>query len=157
MVRAQRFRLDLFYRLQVLVIRVPSLRERGEDILTLAQHFLAEFTRSNPTLAVGFSRSALARIEQHDWPGNLRELRNCMHQAVLSCTGRYITPADLRLERLSDRIDSVTLQEAREAAEVRVIRSALKRNDQNTTRAAEELQVSRMTLYRLLQKHGLDQ
>ncbi len=156
LVREQRFRLDLFYRLQVLAIRVPSLRERGQDIVTLAQHFLSEFGGHNSTQAIGFSRSALARIEQYDWPGNLRELRNRVHQAALDCTGRYITPADLRLERRSGRRGAVTLQEAREAAELQVIRSALSRNGQNMVQAAKELQVSRMTLYRLMQKHGLD-
>jgi len=156
LVREERFRLDLYYRLHVLRIRVPSLRERGADILTLAQHFLSELNRGNPSRAIGFSRSALGRIEQYDWPGNLRELRNRIQQARLDCSGRYITPADLRLERRSGRRDSVTLQEAREAAERQVIRSALGRNAQNMARAAEELQVSRMTLYRLMQRHGFE-
>jgi DNA-binding NtrC family response regulator len=157
MVQHQRFRLDLFYRLQVLTINLPPLRARGEDISTLAQHFFDELARDNDSKAMGFSRAALAVMDQYDWPGNLRELRNRVHQAALYAQGPFITPADLRLERRTHRRDLVTLQEAREAAEKDAIRSALRRTGQNMTRAAEQLQISRMTLYRLLQKHGVEQ
>lgn len=156
-VQQQRFRLDLFYRLQVLTINVPPLRARDDDIQTLAQHFFDEFVRTNGSKAAGFSRAALAVMEQYEWPGNLRELRNRVHQAALYTQGPYITPADLRLERRTVRRDLVTLQEAREAAEKDAIRSALRRTGQNMTRAAEQLQISRMTLYRLLQKHGVEE
>jgi DNA-binding NtrC family response regulator len=156
LVRQQRFRLDLYYRLHVLRIELPSLRERGEDILMLAQHFLGELLRGSATRVLGFSRSALSAIGQYDWPGNLRELRNRVHQAAVNSAGRYISPADLGLTLANRAQEALTLQAAREHAEAEVIRETLKRTGRNMTRAAEELQISRMTLYRLLQKHGLD-
>ncbi|MCU0835770.1 MAG: sigma-54 dependent transcriptional regulator [Chromatiaceae bacterium] len=156
LVHQQDFRLDLYYRLHVLRIELPSLRERGEDILMLAQHFLSELLRTSPTRVLGFSRSALVAIGQYDWPGNLRELRNRVHQAAVYSAGRYISPTDLGLTSPSRTQDSLTLQAARELAEAEAIRDALRRTGRNMTRAAEDLQISRMTLYRLLQKHGLD-
>lgn len=149
------FRADLFYRLQVLSIRVPSLRERGEDVWTLARHFLQQFQESHPTQAVGFNKDALAMLSLYDWPGNLRELRNRVHQAALYCDGTYITPTHLDLERRGSTRRGLTLQEIREKAERQAIDAAVKRHHMNLTRAAEELAISRMTLYRMLEKHGL--
>jgi DNA-binding NtrC family response regulator len=156
LVRDGRFRADLFYRLQVLSIQVPSLRERGDDIQALAIHFLQQFQQTHPTQAEGFNRDALAVLACHDWPGNLRELRNRVHQAALYCDRPYITPSDLHLERRSDNRVCLTLQEVREEAERQAVESAVRRNQLNMTRAAEELAISRMTLYRLLHKHGIE-
>jgi DNA-binding NtrC family response regulator len=154
-VRAGRFRSDLFFRLQVLSVQVPSLRERGEDIWMLARHFLQVFRERQMTRALGFSKDALAVLSLHDWPGNLRELRNRVHKAALSCREGYISPKQLGLERRTLRRGGVSLRNVREDAERQAIESAIKRNGSNLTRAAEELDVSRMTLYRMLEKHGL--
>jgi len=150
------FRCDLFYRLQVLSIRVPSLRERDEDVWILARHFLQQFQADHSTTAVGFNNDSLAVLSIHDWPGNLRELRNRVHKAALNCDGAYITPLHLDLERRGPRRNKLSLQEAREEAERLAIDAAVKRNRLNLTRAAEELGISRMTLYRMLEKHGID-
>lgn len=150
------FRCDLFYRLQVLSIRLPSLRERDEDVWTLARHFLEQFQEGHSTSAQGFSNDSLAVLSHHDWPGNLRELRNRVHTAALNCDGPYITPSHLDLERRGPKRNKLTLQEAREEAERQAIDGAVRRNRLNLTRAAEELGVSRMTLYRMLEKHGID-
>jgi len=156
LVRQRRFRLDLYHRLHVLRIDLPSLRERGEDVALLAQHFFAELLRDNPTRVLGFSRAALTAIGRYAWPGNLRELRNRIYQAAICSAGRYITPADLGLDPAQRAHAGLSLQAARELAEAEVIGEALRRTGRNMTRAAEELQISRMTLYRLLQKHRLD-
>jgi DNA-binding NtrC family response regulator len=156
LVRADRFRPDLFYRLQVLSIETPSLRERQEDVRTLAQHFLNELRQQHPAQVKGFSRDALIAIEGYEWPGNLRELRNRIQQAALCSRSALITPADLCLEQQLERGTAPSLQEAREEAEKKIIVSALRRNRHNLSRAAEELRVSRMTLYRLLHKHQME-
>jgi DNA-binding NtrC family response regulator len=155
MVREGKFRSDLFFRLQVLSLHVPSLQERGDDIWMLARHFLEVFRERQMTRALGFSKDALAVLSLHDWPGNLRELRNRVHKAALSCRDGYISPEQLGLERRTLRRGGVSLRNAREDAERQAIESAIKRNGSNLTRAAEELDVSRMTLYRMLEKHGL--
>jgi DNA-binding NtrC family response regulator len=150
------FRSDLFYRLKVLPIQVPSLRERGEDIWILARYFLAQLREQYSIKAAGFSKDALAVLALHDWPGNLHELRSRVHGAALSCKGPYITPTDLDLEKRGPWRHRMTLQQVREEAEHRAIEAAVKRNSMNLTRAAEELGVSRMTLYRMLEKHEIE-
>lgn len=155
LVKGHRFRSDLYYRLQVLTIQVPSLRERGEDIQALALHFLDEFQQRHPSQVEGFSLAAMRAINQCEWPGNLRELRNRIQQAALYSRDRFIKSADLGLERLDSNRGTVTLQAARDAAERLAITKAIRRNRHNMTRAAEELRVSRMTLYRLVEKHNL--
>lgn len=149
------FRLDLYYRLGALTIELPDVCDRRVDACILAQHFLEEFRRHDNTIAAGLSRDALSAIEQYDWPGNVLELRNRIHQAALCCRTAFLTPADLRLENESIDEPVPTLQEARETAEKQTIWSALRRNRQNLSRAARELRVSRMTLYRLLSKHEM--
>jgi DNA-binding NtrC family response regulator len=150
------FRHDLFYRLNVLSLRVPSLRERGDDVLGLASHFLGIFKERHSTRAMGFNKDALDMLSLHDWPGNLLELRNRVHKAALACEGSYIAPKHLGLEKRGPQRKRMTLQQVREAAERRAIDSAVKRNRRNLTRTAEELAISRMTLYRLLEKHGIE-
>jgi len=156
LVRDGRFRADLFYRLQVISIRVPPLRERGDAIQALAIHFLRQFQETHACQADGFNRDALAVLACHDWPGNLRELRNRIYQAALYCDRPYITPGDLHLERRSGNRVCLTIQEAREEAERQAVEAAVRRNQLNMTRASEELGVSRMTLYRLLHKHAIE-
>ena len=150
-----RFRLDLYLALQVLLIRPPNLRDRGEDLHALAQHFLDEFRQDNSSTAIGFNRAALAVMHRYEWPGNLRELQNRVYQAAVSACSRYIVPEDLQLEGRSGNRNQQSLQEAREISEKHAIESALIRNQQNLSKAAIDLQVSRVTLYRLLEKHGL--
>jgi DNA-binding NtrC family response regulator len=154
-VREQRFRSDLYYRLRVLSLRVPSLRERGADTGALATHFLAGFRQRNEVRARGIGRAAMDAIALYDWPGNLNELRARVEQAALCSKHRTVTPADLGLEHLVCDRSVVSLQQARDAAERQAIADAIKRSGNNLTRAAEDLRVSRMTLYRLLEKHAL--
>jgi DNA-binding NtrC family response regulator len=154
-VRDGRFREDLYYRLNVLHLRTPSLRERKGDVELLARHFFNKFTVETRTSAKGFSRDALEVINRYDWPGNVRELMNRVRRAVLLSEGPYINPNDLELERRSLGRGFVTLDEARMAADREVIQATLLRTRFNIARAAQELSVSRMTLYRLMEKYDI--
>lgn len=154
-VRDGRFREDLFYRLNVLHLRVPPLRERRGDVELLARHFFNKFAAEVKTVAKGFSRDALEVINRYDWPGNIRELMNRTRRAVLLSEGPYIAPGDLELERRSLGRGFVTLDEARMAADRETIQATLLRTRFNIARASQELNVSRMTLYRLMEKYDI--
>jgi len=154
-VAAGRFREDLFYRLNVLPIVVPSLRERLPDVPVLAQYFLQRCRGERHRRPVeGFSRQAIAAMMSHDWPGNVRELCNRVQRAVVMTEQRLITPADLMLAVTRDDA-GIGLEAARTLAERDAISLTLGRVDRNITHAARELGISRMTLYRLMNKHGL--
>lgn len=150
-----RFREDLYYRLNVLHLRTPALRTRKADVELLARYFFAKFAAETRTSAKGFSRDALEVVSRYDWPGNVRELMNRIRRAVLLSEGPYVIPSDLELERRSLGRGFVTLDEARMAADRDVIQSTLLRTRFNIARAAQELGVSRMTLYRLMEKYDI--
>ncbi|HET8869054.1 MAG TPA: sigma 54-interacting transcriptional regulator [Aquabacterium sp.] len=151
-----RFREDLFYRLNVLPIRVPALRERMTDVPLLAQHFLRRcIANGAPRRVEGFSQQAVAAMMSHTWSGNVRELFNRVQRAVVMSEHRLITPEDLERES-SHPASIVDLEAARTMAERDVIELTLGRVDRNITHAARELGISRMTLYRLIDKHGLE-
>jgi two-component system response regulator HydG len=154
-VAAGRFREDLFYRLNVLPIVVPSLRERLSDVPVLAQHFLQRCRLERHRRPVeGFSRQAISAMISHDWPGNVRELSNRVQRAVVMTDQRLITPGDLGLAVVQGAA-SIGLDAVRTLAERDAISLTLGRVDRNITHAARELGISRMTLYRLMDKHGL--
>ena len=96
LIAAGRFRDDLYYRLQAVTIRVPPLRERRDDIPELAHHFLFRYTREADRDVRGFDPQALELLRQYDWPGNVRQLQNCVRAAVYQAAGQAILPADLR-------------------------------------------------------------
>jgi DNA-binding NtrC family response regulator len=150
-----RFREDLYYRLNVLHLPVPPLRERHGDIEVLARFFFDKFSRDANSQLKGFSRRALQLMDQYPWPGNVRELINRTRRAVVMCENHLITPADLGLESPSAVRRNLTLEEARAEAEREVIGASLRRTRHNVSQAARELGVSRVTLYRLMAKFGL--
>lgn len=149
------FRADLYYRLNVLPLTVPALRERKEDIMLLARHFFEMFSQEKNPRIKGFSNSAISAMETHDWPGNVRELLNRIRRAMVMAEGRLITRGDLGLERRTAPRDQLALEEARASAEKNAIQITLQHAGNNITHAAKELGVSRMTLYRLLEKHRI--
>jgi len=150
-----RFREDLYYRLNVLNLELPPLRERGGDIEQLALFFLRRFANESPRPVAGFTQEALRALNMHDWPGNVRELVNRVRRAAVMCNRRLIAPRDLGLERRSNR-EPATLAQARARAEKAAIRNALLRSRQNLSEAARALGVSRPSLYRLIARHGLE-
>ncbi len=151
-----RFREDLYYRLNVVHLTVPLLRDRGSDIDLLAQHFFEKFSaESNPSVK-GFSRSALEAMYQHPWPGNIRELINRIRHAVIISDNRLLSPEDLCLHDHAGHQPLTTLAKARETAEKEAIMLALQYARYNISVAANKLGVSRATLYRLMDKYQLE-
>lgn len=150
-----RFREDLYYRLNVLKIKTPPLRERQGDIEVLAKFFFEKFSHEKRRNVKGFSPSALQLMNRYTWPGNVRELISRVRRAMVMCERRLITPKDLDLDRREGKRIVTTLEAARSAAEMEAIRNALQKYKSNLTAASRELGVSRVTLYRLIQKYGL--
>lgn len=147
-----RFRLDLLHRLKVLEVMVPRLRDRADDVRVLAEHFLDQYRTEARRTIRGFSAEALDAILMHDWPGNVREMANRVRQACVLGEGRWISPADLKLSAKAAG-QLLTLEQVRDNAEVTAIRDTLLASDRSMSRTAQALGVSRMTLYRLIQKH----
>jgi two-component system NtrC family response regulator len=156
-VEERRFREDLYYRLNVVPLFMPALRDRPEDIPILARHFLEAYSREIGPRFKGFSRGAMDAMVVHPWHGNVREMQNRIRRAVVMAERDYIQCSDLDLgEVCPGRADEVrTLREARDTAEVEAIRAALARNNGNISKAALELDVSRPTLHDLIKKHGM--
>jgi two-component system NtrC family response regulator len=145
------FREDLFYRLSVVQISMPPLRERENDISLLAQSFLNRFAAQIPKKGLAFERDAIRVINAHLWPGNVRELQNSVRRAVIMAEGKHLTAKDLGLT--SAVTGSVaTLKNAREALEREFIQRALRKHAGKITAAATDLGVSRPTLYELMEK-----
>lgn len=150
------FREDLYYRLAVVKLQLPALREREEDILILANTFLKNYTDEFGKAGLIFGSKAIRAIQEHPWPGNVRELQNRIRRAAIMGENKRITPADLELA-LANENDSVeTLKEARQRLESEIIRSALRRNAGKMAGAASDLGISRPTLYELIEKLGIE-
>lgn len=149
------FRQDLFFRLRVLRISIPPLRDREDDIELLAWHFFNKLNTKNNHITKGFSIDALNVLHTYDWPGNVRELQNCIQHAITVSTNRLITPKDLGLERRGHKRKLKTLEEYRAHADREAALSALKCSHYNISKAAKLLNISRVTLYGLIEKHQL--
>jgi two-component system NtrC family response regulator len=159
MVRASEFRKDLFYRLNVVSIEIPPLRERREDIPGLVDRFLRRFGAEAGSRVEGVSREAMDRLVKHDYPGNVRELENVIHRAVVLARGPQITTADLplHLTGLPPEVeaDQGSLVERLAAIERGLILQALEDADRVQTRAARALGISERHLRYRLRKYGL--
>jgi len=155
LVAGGRFREDLYYRLNVLRLKMPPVRDRGQDVEVLARYFFAKFSQERGHNIRGFSRGALQAMAAHSWPGNVREIINRVRRAMVMCDGRSIRPGDLDLDDRSQAGRSITLEEALGTAEQDAISQALKITGANLSEAARRLDVSRPRLYRLIEKYGL--
>jgi len=149
------FRDDLYYRLSVINISLPALRERNADVIILAKTFLDRYSSENRKKIKGFSRQAIESIEHYPWPGNIRELENRIKRAVIMSEGKKITLKDLGMKSTVGEEGSVVLKDAREKLERDLILKAIARNEQNLTKAASDLGVTRPTLYDLMEKLGI--
>jgi two-component system NtrC family response regulator len=155
-IESGRFREDLYYRLCVVAIPVPSLKARGSDITLLARTFLMKFAEAQNKMLKGFTPQAIEALLAHNWPGNVRELENRVKRAVVMTEGKYVSPANLELRDLSSiESDSTTLRVARDLREKELVRFVLEKADGNLSKAAVELGISRPTLYQLLSRYGL--
>jgi len=158
MVLDQTFREDLFYRVGEISITIPPLRERDNDVVLLAKTFLAQYNEEFKTKIKGFSDSAIKAMNQHTWPGNIRELQNKLKSAVIMAEGTHIQAEDLGLLVRDDEpnIGTLNLREVREDAESRAIRNAFLVAEHNMSKTAELLGVTRPTLYSLIEKYHLE-
>jgi two-component system, NtrC family, response regulator len=151
-----RFREDLYYRLSVVNLRLPPLRERGEDIILIANAFLRRGSQEHRR-KLRFGSEALEAMARYGWPGNIRELENAVQRAVIMAQGRFIEPADLGIEvEMSAAQDRPSLREARGRAEREAVVDALIKTRGNISRAAQHLGVSRPTFHGLLDKFGVN-
>ncbi|HTW93267.1 MAG TPA: sigma-54 dependent transcriptional regulator [Tepidisphaeraceae bacterium] len=170
LVAEQKFRQDLYYRINVVSIRLPSLRERLTDIPLLASHFLRRFRQETGREIVGFTEGALAALQRYQWPGNVRELENAVERAVVLSRRPQIDAEDLpeTVQAVPVRphpvngspmeiaTDPMPLEVALEGPEKRIIELALKRNNWNRQATAAELDINRTTLYKKMRKYRLD-
>ena len=165
-VREGRFREDLFYRLNVVNLRIPPLRERPEDIPLLAQHFLQAFARKNRKTVKGFLPLAMDMLVKYNWPGNVRELENAIERAVILMTGEHITEAQLPLsivqgypqEPEPDLVAGRPLadgQHSLEEVEKQAIMATLEATGGNKSETARRLGITRKTLHNKLKNYGL--
>jgi len=150
------FREDLYFRLAVVSVQMPLLREREGDVFMLAKAFLNRYAEEAKRKITGFTNQAMRAIENYSWPGNVRELENRIKRAVIMAEGNKISPADLELGMQHARDEFLNLREAREAMEKEMILKALTKTKDNVTRAAEALGISRPTLYELMEKLGIE-
>ena len=153
-----KFRDDLFYRLAVVQITLPPLRDRGDDIVLLAHAFLHQFAAPNHRRGLTFSDEALRTLRRYEWPGNVRELQNRIRRAVIMGDGRRISSADLEISASlpSGATDLGSLREARDRVEREMVQQALLRHRGKITAAAAELGISRPTLYELIARLGVE-
>jgi Nif-specific regulatory protein len=161
MVRERRFREDLYFRLNVVSIELPPLRERSDDVLLLAEHFLGDFCRKLGRQAPTFSAAARERMLKHPWPGNVRELRNLMERLAYLLTGDRVEPQDLAFiapagaAPIGNVPGSGTLAEATDVVQAEFIRQAIDRSHGNMSEAAHTMGLHRSNLYRKMRQLGM--
>lgn len=162
-VEERRFREDLYFRLNVISLEVPPLRQRKEDIPLLAAHFLSHYAERNHKNVKGFSAQCMDMLLHYDWPGNVRELQNAVERAVILCTGEYVTGPELpvniarlaaealpRSTETSSSLAGLPLEEV----ERRAIEETLRETGDNKSAAARKLGITRATLHKKLRKYG---
>jgi DNA-binding NtrC family response regulator len=146
------FREDLLYRINTIQIELPPLRERGNDIILLAEFFLGKFTRKYGKPNLRISRQALEKLSDYSWPGNIRELQNTIEKAVILSEESIIKPDDLYLRPMIQSVSASSFATLDEMEET-MIRMALEKNNGNYTAAAEQLGITRQTLYNKMKKN----
>ncbi|MDZ4384043.1 MAG: sigma 54-interacting transcriptional regulator, partial [Nitrospirota bacterium] len=160
------FREDLYYRINVIAIHVPPLRERREDIPLLARHFLSQIIREQGLREKALPEETAELLMRYDWPGNVRELRNLMERVAIMAQGGRILPGDMAMISgesahpgvvpfLGSKFDS--LREARAAFERYYITERLKENNWNVTRTAEDIKIERSNLHRKMKLLGIEE
>jgi transcriptional regulator with PAS, ATPase and Fis domain len=158
MVKENRFRQDLLYRINTIEIEIPSLRDRFEDIPMLASHFLKHYAQKYDKQVSRISEAAMARMHKHPWPGNIRELQHAIERAIILSTTSVLQPEDFNFAQASSSKEDSNLsleQYNLEEVEKLLIRKVLKKYNGNITQAASELGLTRSSLYRRLEKYGL--
>lgn len=157
MVKENRFRQDLLYRINTIEIEIPPLRERFEDIPLLTNHFLKYYNEKYNKHVAKLSEAAMARMHKHTWPGNIRELQHSLERAIILSNSSVLQPEDFNFNTNNAKEDGQLSLEQYNLEEVEklLIRKVLKKYNGNITQAASELGLTRSSLYRRLEKHGL--
>jgi DNA-binding NtrC family response regulator len=158
MVKENRFRQDLLYRINTIEIHIPPLRDRLDDIPLLANHFLASYAKKYNKNVRAISEAASKILQKYNWPGNVRELQHAIERAVIMCNSQVLNPDDFFFNSSANRSDESNLNlddYHLEEVEKILIRKVLKKHDGNITQAANELGLTRSSLYRRLEKYGL--
>jgi DNA-binding NtrC family response regulator len=156
MVSRGEFRQDLLYRVNTVEIRLPPLREREGDIPLLAAHFLALYARKYKKPVSGIGPAAMKKLERYLWPGNIRELRHTLERAVILSETPVLKPADFLFPETVRETEGIVFESYHlEEVEKAVVRKALKKHEGNISHAARELGITRTSLYRRMEKHGL--
>jgi two-component system response regulator HydG len=157
MVKENRFRQDLIYRINTVEVSLPLLRERGKDIQLLARHFLKTYTAKYQRQGLQLSTDALSRLQQYDWPGNVRELQHTLERAVIMAEGNEIQAGDLSISAHRASADQAFSEQELNLEEVekKAIQKAIQKHQGNLSQAAKELGLGRTTLYRKMNKYGL--
>jgi DNA-binding NtrC family response regulator len=160
-VREGRFREDLYYRINVVTIELPPLRERVGDVRLLVKHFMQMYSTQHKKEKLGITDEAMRYLERYNWPGNVRELENTIERAVLLSKGKFIGPEDLSRSIIQNQNEppseyrSMSLKEALAIPEKQIIQRALEANNWNRQQTAKELQVNRTTLFKKMKRYGL--
>lgn len=160
MIEASTFRQDLYFRLSVVPVDIPPLRERATDIPELSNYFLSRFAEKNRKDIKDFHPEALNLLMQYEWPGNIRELENTIERAVILCPGEQVTPHDLPTHLLSEEVRELQESNSQDGFTLRdmereVIRSTLEKTGNNKSQAAKQLGVARQTLLNKIKEYGL--
>jgi transcriptional regulator with PAS, ATPase and Fis domain len=148
-----RFRRDLYYRLCVMPVNIPSLRERGGDIELLAKHFLKQFSEESFHGNIKLSERTITIFNKHHWPGNCRELQNVIQYALVQCQGNMIEPEHLPANLFATGAENFIQPRRLSKLDEKTVLQALQKAGGNKRRAAEILGVSRSTLYRFFDRH----
>jgi two-component system response regulator HydG len=155
LIAERRFREDLYYRINTIEITAPPLRERGQDVMDLANYFLEKYRAKHNREGLVFSAEALQAILHYSWPGNVRQLQHSVERAVLMADGRKIEPWDLRPDASVQPRGPVSRRPTLAELEELTIRESILHNGGNLSKAARELGVARSTLYNKMKAYGI--
>jgi len=155
MVSKNLFREDLYYRINTIVIEIPPLRKRGEDIILLAEHFLKEYTNKYEKFYLKFSSKTLDKLMKHSWPGNVRELRHTIEKAVILCDSDILMPEDFIISHSSRQELRQEKPSTFAEIEKQALLNALENNNGSVMKASKELGLARQTMYNKMQKYNL--
>jgi DNA-binding NtrC family response regulator len=155
MVSNNLFREDLYYRINTIVLEIPPLRDRGEDIILLAEHFLKEYAAKYEKFSLKFSSKTLDKLMKYSWPGNVRELRHTIEKAVILCESDILTPEDFLISYSSQQVSHSEKHPTLAETEKQALLTALNNNNGSVLKAAKELNIARQTMYNKMQKYNL--
>ncbi|MCK5280922.1 MAG: sigma-54-dependent Fis family transcriptional regulator, partial [Cyclobacteriaceae bacterium] len=156
MVKDSEFRQDLLYRINTVELHLPPLRERQEDIPLLADHFVEMYSKKYRKPTKTFSTNTIKRLQKYTWPGNVRELQHAIERAVIMSDSNNLSPEDFFFLTNNPQADDINIENYNlESVEKSVIQKAINKHNGNISKAAKELGLTRASLYRRLEKHGL--